>query len=859
MASKKNKSSDAINIVKLHGTGSDNSVYELWIESGFRGIRTDRITPSQVNIGQGGPGDYGIKDPIVANAEWTTYQGGRGEERYVNDPSAVFDAQAWLGTHEFAMQMPLHYRVTGHRTAHKNDIGDVEWLKLLGSNRYVSITFTVGGSNLSADNLWVKVRRKGKPADLTGEIWTNSGGDPSSVVASATDTITQSDYDLHSYWVRFDLSGASDLTASTIYHVVIRANSSDTEDDCWMIATDADGAGSKNSSDGSTWASSAFSLNYYLTDTDINRTWMPFVMEGALYLLDNHDAATNSNLYIVGDRGIATTGGTTSLTDTAKSWTADEWIGARIKITKGPGRGLTREITDNGTNTLTFNAFPVTLTTASEYVIYDTNKLTEIGTTGIGRAKSVTVMNNVAYVAHGSAASGAADDVIREIEWTPATPGHSFGDQTAAEYADILAAHYESSAGAVVWRAENVDSATKVSRADAVAFGTDFSWGTDIVTGNGTFDITNIFPVGANLYVMQENEFGIVSNDRYSPLKIEVKSSIRSSNGQASVFNSPFLFTNWGHKILRIYGETVDTLDLNLPNNRLGVPSSMVSHPVGIFVAIDGGDNYSSVHFINKVNLTHFEVFRSYEAGQRIRSIWWEAGEDTRPKLWIDLDGDLVYIKFPFDADSPHDDTSLEYEPEMVIIYPTVDYGTIRTPGFMEEIYAFAKNLGSDNYIEMDYQTDKDVGTSTWYNFESLLFNTEGKNVKDINLNRVTQFRMRLRAYTEDVDSPTLLKGIGVSGVKQEPFRIRYTLRVNIGQIADGLSRNPSQTSKDFLRFIERYSQSGEAVYVTSRDQRLDETLCLLDGGSAISSWPIGDQPEGVVQIFLNRLNYAEI
>ena len=53
------------------------------------------------------------------------------------------------------------------------------------------------------------------------------------------------------------------------------------------------------------------------------------------------------------DSGTAESGNTTTLTDTDKSWTADEWIGYYVKITAGTGSGQIKKITDNDATSLT--------------------------------------------------------------------------------------------------------------------------------------------------------------------------------------------------------------------------------------------------------------------------------------------------------------------------------------------------------------------------------------------------------------------------------------------------------------------------------------------------------------------------
>jgi hypothetical protein len=64
---------------------------------------------------------------------------------------------------------------------------------------------------------------------------------------------------------------------------------------------------------------------------------------------------------IAGDNGTATSGSTTTLVDTTKTWTTNIFVDCRIKFTGGAGSGLIAIVLSNTSNTITFTT---TLTTA---------------------------------------------------------------------------------------------------------------------------------------------------------------------------------------------------------------------------------------------------------------------------------------------------------------------------------------------------------------------------------------------------------------------------------------------------------------------------------------------------------------
>jgi len=104
-----------------------------------------------------------------------------------------------------------------------------------------------------------------------------------------------------------------------------------------------------------------------------------FEYKGALYFVSIPAGGTDSTIYINGDRGAAdaNTGALTTLVDALKSWTVNEWAGAIVVLTAGPGADEPknwRTISSNTATALTVSpAWDVTHTTSTEYIITKTN------------------------------------------------------------------------------------------------------------------------------------------------------------------------------------------------------------------------------------------------------------------------------------------------------------------------------------------------------------------------------------------------------------------------------------------------------------------------------------------------------
>lgn len=86
--------------------------------------------------------------------------------------------------------------------------------------------------------------------------------------------------------------------------------------------------------------------------------------------------------------GIASSGGTTSLTDSSASWEIDEWANDTVYLVDGAGSGQFVNIASNDANTLTFDeALAVSPASATKYMI-NNGKTVEITTTWFYRTEA---------------------------------------------------------------------------------------------------------------------------------------------------------------------------------------------------------------------------------------------------------------------------------------------------------------------------------------------------------------------------------------------------------------------------------------------------------------------------------------
>ena len=149
----------------------------------------------------------------------------------------------------------------------------------------------------------------------------------------------------------------------------------------WVIQTDS-GANGFRSADGSTWAANIPAAYYRVLSAAPNPlTGMClFVDYKRTQYMITQPVAGNSYIYMNGDKGAAddNSAAKSTLIDATKCWVVNQWIGAKVIITAGPGAEESkpwRDITENDGTTLTVSpAWYVSHTTATEYAIVNTDK-----------------------------------------------------------------------------------------------------------------------------------------------------------------------------------------------------------------------------------------------------------------------------------------------------------------------------------------------------------------------------------------------------------------------------------------------------------------------------------------------------
>lgn len=93
------------------------------------------------------------------------------------------------------------------------------------------------------------------------------------------------------------------------------------------------------------------------------------------------------------DNGTSSGGSSTTLSDSTKNWTTNQFAGQTVYIRSGTNAGIARKIISNSATTLNVSAWPTTITNTSVYEIYQATDIKSFATIMSSRFSGVTIIN----------------------------------------------------------------------------------------------------------------------------------------------------------------------------------------------------------------------------------------------------------------------------------------------------------------------------------------------------------------------------------------------------------------------------------------------------------------------------------
>lgn len=705
----------------------------------------------------------------VKQADWV---GGRGSLNLSDDATGFFDSNnLWASSVGKITNAPQWVYGNGFRVdVDESSIASTDtltWAGVYGTARYLADSY-IASNSVAADKAYIHLRRIGTPGTLTLELCSDHAtpGKPGTVLQTVTmaETVVP---DFISVYKVFDWSGTQARTATTVYWIKVYGAAGDTLASHWEVLTGGT-TGSITGSDNAAWGGTAGALALRVVGADVARKWYFFTLYSGLYAVSKNDDRSTSAMYMNGFRGIASGGSSTTLA--CAQACARDYTGAYIRIIDGTGDGQIRQIASNttgGSVTFTVPTFDVTPDSTSIFVVYGTKFWDLVtGTHGLGYVVGQpAVTNNVAYIPQGTSVA------VRRMR----VNGNSHDFAAEATYkSDILYVNTDSSTATQIWGA-NV-STSQIVNANVEAWGTDLVVLATTSIGTSAFKITNMWNYDARFFIFKEDGLYTFDGTRVGRFGKNFESIADPGNGLAVSNDNTYLWWTWGHSAERMLGKNItDMLNWRagyegLPANRRGVITQIVSAIGWMFFVVDGGaTNFSSVIYWNGYGW--HELFRGHELGVRIRGAVWQSCPGTNPRLWMDVNGELMHIIFPLNTAVPVRDVTLAYAPEGVFISSTIDSGSIETYKIFKSIRIFQNTVVAQK-IYVDYQINENVETELWVHLG--IADTVPFEEMTMNLGAVTRLRFRLRLYAGTYRTSPLLVGWAISGREMPLPKYQY-------------------------------------------------------------------------------------
>jgi|10_taG_2_1085330.scaffolds.fasta_scaffold00110_36 hypothetical protein len=743
--------------------------------------------PAQRTIlATGGGGRYDDFDYPWRPIPQDDWSGGRAQEEFERDRSRFFDSYRALTSRQGGiLSGPQETYTSGHRDMDQS---------MPGSTTFATVTDTVNSksfvasSSYSAAKIMLWVRKVGTPnAALTVTLHADSGGSPGSVLKTVTLAVADQE-PFQSELVVLTWPSVQALSATTTYHIGVAGSAADDATDHWEVGTDG-------------------SDPYFrMVAADVAQTGHLFRYKGAQYFVTRPDSDGAATLEMNGDRGVATGAQTsTTLKDSTKSWTVNQWAGAVVKIVDGTGKGFWRAIASNTSDTLTVAAWGVTPTagaSGSAYVILGSDVWSSVTSGLTAGVTDVLVVKDMVLFAQGSTIAHRYNEFNSSGTWT--RQNDADGSNTADFFEKVR--HYID--GLQVWRAQNSDTNgdVSVSRATAVNFsnGGDLAFGTEVPVGDQDALITGLTAFGSpkELTVMKEDSaWFMTSSDVPEQMDVDEMSSVASeNNGVNPLVHNVYLYFPLLHSVERFYRNNLDDVgpsrDAGLPSGRQGPVVSMVGYAGKFWAAVDAGSSgYSSI--LENAGRDWHEVYRAPK-GERIRAMSFEViPGPTQDRLWFMQGNDLVWLGHAAETRDPFYDTNARFTHESTVTSSWIYANLQDVPKFFNSLKLFTEGLVEDaQYVEAEWQTDDDTAwtaiTGTFFTVPTQEISLSAANAA---VGRRLRFRVRL-ITTDNTKSPRVKATVLESLTRIDP-KYRYNVQCRIEDLATTLEGDddPNYTS----------------------------------------------------------------
>jgi hypothetical protein len=783
------------------------------------------------------PRGVGVERKVIKQNDWS---GGRGQEMF-KDPSRYMDGSGlWpmVAGQLTAGPLPVpclwalnqgYGSWVRDRDSAGNQPSNYNFQHIAPPSYYLAQSFIASSAKtLTVRRVRFWVRRIGTPdGDLRVALHSDNSNAPGTIERSVTiapsaieegaavlkEVEFSSDFILTNtsrYWVSWYQPTGTDQ--GTTGWEVLFVNPVPTADGAAISVTG-----------GSTWNVGVLTdraVVQVVTTTRANDLGQPHLFEykRAIYMLDNQVTGIQMN----GDRGVATGGSqtTTTLGDSTKTWTTNQWRGCTLYFYNGPNKGLSRLIASNTATVITVTealpTAPTTGATGSEYVILGSDTWQSIALSGApNNPTDVKVMNGIIYVARGE---GLNMRRIRQYNNAGVWTTEDADDGT--NRASLLEVALEGTK-TYLYRARNDTYA--VSRAEKQAWGANLTFEADLPIGAQESAITGLVWHDDKLYVVLEDDLYAVRNNIPSRVPNPIRNGRDLTNGVRVTGWNTNLYFPFLDGLERFYGSIGDDIgpnrDAGMPSDRRGVIADFLPVYGYGFAALDAGSNTSALLVTNYPGGGWHELFRAGESNYRLRRLLYQSVPLGLNRLWFYMGRDLYYLTMPRSTTNPLNDPTMVYGPGGHLITSWYEGDGLDLDKLFTELGLFSKNLPSAWPVRVYYRINSDGAAWT---YAGLFFSVSPYQRLAIGGGTLTGRRIQfLIIFPTQVLTSVVMHGLDLRANEMNEVKYDYVIDVRGGnrlQLLHGdEARASSEQATAVLVQLESWQENATRLTLSTR------------------------------------------
>lgn len=736
--------------------------------------------------------------------------------------------------------------------------------QLNGGMIYQAIQFTPTAS-YTMTRLILMLRKVGSP---TGNITVAFYDDDTGVPGTSLSSVTYSATSLYYHFVEIKLTVSQALTSGTPYWIVV-SHAGTSTDYVEIMGAGATTILSKLKAATGDWGPLTINMFWRGYESWLPTTFWLKEYKGAMFAFADYGPGGTPKVFINGDQGVATGGATTYLDDSTKSWTNDEWIGATVIFFRYTGSDQYvnyAKITDNTGTRLVFDAVATAPAggaagTATEYVIVDSDKWTEITGTGLsaGRITDVLEANGAIYVCQGDVIN------VRKLQayssGTPAAAWTNFGSGDSDEgYTATYMIAGADAAGNCIWKA-NGGYPARFYRADPVdctgaAVAGALAFGAATNVGNYMERITGLETYGeyGNLHVLKEASIWEIINGVAKEYQIrEMRNTRDKDNGRTHLVQDMALWFSWSNGLERYFDGLIDGMGVEKTSYgteyqiRQGRYKHLSGYPGKIIACYKEDKSYGKLLVNNGAGRggkgwcnwleAKDSATTGVSSGENINQTCVQSIPGSAVhKLWISRGSDIMWMPI---MDNPgYNNPNLLSDN----LYVYNHNGYVETSWIDASFYDINKlwrsisliiefsSLASLWDIQVYYQTS-DYATS-WTHLSTVI-DTLGKTEIDLSSTFSVyseKVRFRFNIYNPHYCSSPKIIAMALEYLLQLPVRWAVTAYVRMGDKDHTLQGQLDDQDHDAkLAILETFSSTPDPVLVTSRYRQLHNKYYAVD------------------------------